>query len=185
MKKRDIIEWLRSQKVKRLLELEKSKNDKIKEYYDTIYLDQPLQSLCSELQETFTQMVTLYEEIKTDCSAHDLLEREGYAVFKLLEQYIGRENAFFEHIFHGCHQFSDEVFNSIWKEYWLIYNRCLSNYDILENNIKSRKDAKTALTYLKHIGFDTSALEKTKKPITALAIRIDPVHLFPVESTTV
>ena len=162
MTKTQIVKWIEQKKQDALLKIGQCEKDEKEKYVDALFAQHGVALTAANIQRLLVKALNLWDELKEDLhSADEGIRLRGfcYSLSQRIRPFVATESATLDQI-NACLDISTPELSRIEKKYSDKRERVSRNYNSLIGNVRSLKNAKAGLEYLKSLGLDVSELEK-------------------------
>lgn len=179
MTKTMLVKWLECKRDSALSDVQKQFKQAMADYIEQRDEKINLKQTAAQISELISKADDICEEwIENATRTKGIIRQDVYDSLKHKLGYIltpkDVERALLYHIYDESDEL--ETMKRREREIKVGINQ---NFQNVIQNVKSLKDAKTAIEYLKELGFDlTDLMEKEKNPSTSLAAPVDTKFLF-------
>lgn len=170
MTKREIIKWLKQEKVTALRKLGEEKDKAKRELYNKTYEEMNMADFCKETELKLNAILTEYKN-KFDKKK---LNTWSYGGFKMrLEDLTGYLNDHLEEDVRGILSY-----NTINTNFCKLQEGVINNYNNLIYNVENMNKTKDIEEYLKSLGMKLPNAENTKETTALTKLIIDVRYLY-------
>lgn len=162
MTKAQIIKWVERKKQDALLKIGQCEKDEKAEYRDSLFAKHGVTLTAANVQRLLIEALNLWDGLKEDLHSTDegiRLRSCCYSLDHRVRSFVTSENATLDQVI-TCLNIDTPDISRIEKKYSDKRERVIQNYNSLIGNVRSLKNAKAGLEYIRSLGLNVSELEK-------------------------
>ena len=181
MTKTQIIKWIGQKEQDALLKIGQCEKDEKEKYMNELFAQHGVALTAADIQQLLVKALNLWDGLKEDLHNADegiRLRSFCYSLGQRVRPFVASESATLDQI-KTCLDVNTPELSRIEKKYSDKRERVSRNYNSLIGNVRSLRNAKAGLEYLKSLGLDISELEKLDaQQCTAIMAPVDVKFLI-------